>query len=252
MGKVIERFAGNLQLLSHSEKHVLYFIENQLEVAKNQSLTKMAEQNNVSTTTIVRMCHKLGLEGFSELKYVLKTLDNDLIPSDKNIIDRHRQNLEWTFSQLNPDKIKQLTEQMIRSEKIVIVAVGLSKMIGEYFGKMLMQVNKPTIYVYESHIIDLLPNMVGRADLVFFISSSGETKTIVNIAEKLRYHQVSTAAITNTVDCSLNQIVSTSISANVAQVMFAGYDLTPRSTLLELIDILFESYFIRLQTEQKS
>ncbi len=251
MGKVIERFAGSVQSLSHSEKHVLYFIENQLEVAKQQSLTKMAEQNNVSTTTIVRMCHKLGLDGFSELKYILKTLDNDLIPSDKNIIDRHKQNLELTFNQLELHDIKELTEQMLHSEKIVIVAVGLSKMFGEYFGKLLMQVNKPTIYVYESHIIDLLPNMVGHHDLVMFISSSGETKTIVNIAEKLRYHQVSTAAITNNVDCSLSKIVTTSLNANVKHVKYAGYDLTPRSTLVELIDILFESYFILSQTAQK-
>jgi hypothetical protein len=47
----------------------------------------------------------------------------------------------------------------------------------QVLSKLFMQVNKPTSYVYESHIIDLLPNMVQSNDLIVFISSSGETGT---------------------------------------------------------------------------
>ncbi|WP_417898716.1 MurR/RpiR family transcriptional regulator [Bacillus haimaensis] len=252
MGRVIERFGPAVPSLSHSEKHVLYYIDDHLDIAKNIPLTEMAEANNVSTTTIVRMCHKLGLEGFTELKYILKTLDQDHIPSDENIIKRHQQDLDSMLGQLSIDDINRITQLMVKADKIVIVAVGLSKMMGEYLSKLLMQVNKPTFYVYESHIIDLLSNMVGRDDLVIFVSSSGETQTILKIAEKLKYHQAPTAAITNTVDSKLNNLVSASLSANVERVTFSGYDLTARSTLLVLIDIIFESYLMqKLREKQK-
>ncbi len=251
MGRVIERFASTVPSLSHSEKHVLYYIEDHLEEAKNLPLTELAHLNNVSTTTIVRMCHKLGLDGFTELKYILKTMDEDQIPSDENIISRHHQDINGMLSQLRIEDINDLTQQLVRAEKVIIVAVGLSKMMGEYFSKLLMQVNKPTFYVYESHIIDLLSNMVGRNDLVIFISSSGETQTIINIAEKLKYHNTNTAAITNTVDSKLNKLVSCSVSANVERVKFAGYDLTARSTLLVLIDIIFESYLMQKLRKRK-
>ncbi|MCY9681093.1 SIS domain-containing protein [Paenibacillus larvae] len=42
--------------------------------------------------------------------------------------------------------------------------------------------------------------MVDPNDLVVFISSSGKTQTFTKIAEKLKYRNTETVAITNTVE----------------------------------------------------
>jgi RpiR family transcriptional regulator, glv operon transcriptional regulator len=247
MGKLVERFSSRIKDLTHSERQVLYYVEGNLTSSKNQSLTQMAENNNVSTTTIVRMCHKLGLEGFSELKFILKELDEDKGP-DREIgdtIQRYRKELDHSLALLQTKNFEEISEQLKRAHRVFIVAVGLSKMMGEYFSKLLMQVNKSTSYVYESHIIDLLPNMVERNDLVVFISSSGETSTIIKAAEKLRYKNIFTLAITNGNDSSLSKLVQKSLSADVPRITYAGYDLTARSTLVVLIDILFEFYLLQ-------
>ncbi|KAF6512401.1 phosphosugar-binding protein [Geobacillus stearothermophilus] len=138
--------------------------------------------------------------------------------------------------------MEEISQLIFEANRVLIVAVGLSKMIGEYFSKLLIQVNKPSSYVYESHIIDLLPNMVQPKDMVIFISSSGETKTIVQAAEKLRFKNIETVAITNSADSTLAKLVRKHISAYVQRVQFAGYDLSARSTLVVLIDILFEFF----------
>jgi RpiR family glv operon transcriptional regulator len=242
MGKIIDRFSKYIGNLTHAEKHVLYYIEGNLEEAKHQSLTGMAEKNNVSTTTIIRMCHKLGLEGFSELKYILKTIDDQYIPVGENTIERYKADMNQTLNSLERENLKEISQQILEANRVWIVAVGLSKMIGEYFSKLLLQVNKPSSYVYESHIIDLLPNMVQPKDLIVFISSSGETKTIVQAAEKIRFKNVETLAITNNADSTLAKLVRKNISAYVQRVQFAGYDLSARSTLVVLIDILFEFF----------
>lgn len=245
MGKLVERFSPHIKDLTFSERHVLYYVDGNLSTTKSQSLTDLADKNNVSTTTIVRMCHKLGLEGFSELKYILKELDENQGPEMGDTIERYRKTLDYSLSLQQTKDFEEITEQLIRAKRVFIVAVGLSKMIGEYFSKLLMQVNKSTSYVYESHIIDLLPHMVERNDLIVFISSSGETGTIVKAAEKLRYKNIYTLAITNGTDSSLSNIVQKSLSADVQRVTYAGYDLTARSTLVALIDILFEFYLLR-------
>lgn len=244
MGKVVERFSHAIASLSHSEKHVLYYIEGNLEAAKHQSLTEMAQSVNVSTTTIVRMCQKLGLEGFSELKFLLRTIEQDNIPTDEDIISRHQHDIQSTLMNIQKENIARICGFMKQSNKVIIVAVGLSKMMGEYFSKLLMQVNKSTLYVYESHIIDLLSNKIDHDDFVIFISSSGETKTIVKVAEKLKYNNLRTAALTNSPDSTLAKLATVSLSATVQPAQFAGYDLTARSPLVMLIDILFESFLI--------
>ncbi|ABO68563.1 MULTISPECIES: MurR/RpiR family transcriptional regulator [Geobacillus] len=242
MGKLLDRFSNYIGQLTHAEKHVLYYIDGHVEQAKQLSLTAMAEKNNVSTTTIIRMCHKLGLEGFSELKYILKTIDDQAIPVGENTIERYKADMNQTLDSLERKHVEEISQLIFEANRVLIVAVGLSKMIGEYFSKLLIQVNKPSSYVYESHIIDLLPNMVQPKDMVIFISSSGETKTIVQAAEKLRFKNIETVAITNSADSTLAKLVRKHISAYVQRVQFAGYDLSARSTLVVLIDILFEFF----------
>lgn len=245
MGKVIEYFGERISFLSHSEKYVLYFIDNHLEVAKELSLTSMASSVNVSTTTIIRMCQKLQLEGFSELKFILKSMKVEEIPSDEDILKRYQKDVANTINHINPDNIAHISRLMIKANKIIIISVGLSKMMGEYLSKLLMQVSKTAFYVYESHIIDLITSSASADDLVIFISSSGETKTLIQVAEKLKYHQVETVSITNTTDSTLNNLTSHSICANATKLQFAGYDVTARSILMILIDMLFESYLIQ-------
>ncbi|RLQ94895.1 MurR/RpiR family transcriptional regulator [Falsibacillus albus] len=247
MGKVLEQFASYIKELTHSERHVLYYIEGNIDQAKNQSLTDMARVNSVSTTTIVRMCHKLGLEGFTELKFLLKKMESDSRPEASDAIDRYRREMDQALSSLKVKDFEEISEQLMRADRIMIVGVGLSKMMGEYFSKLFMQTNKPTSYVYESHIIDLLPNMVQPKDLIVFLSSSGETSTIVQAAEKLRYKNVDTLAITNGADSTLSKSVRKTLSADIQRVQYAGYDLSARSSMVMLIDILFEYYLKKIK-----
>ncbi|MBP3038202.1 MurR/RpiR family transcriptional regulator [Bacillaceae bacterium Marseille-Q3522] len=246
MGRVLDRFSQHIGELTFSEKHVLYYVENNLAAAKQQSLTAMAESNNVSTTTIVRMCHKLHLDGFSEFKFILKNIEETDIPIHQSIFESYKMDMERILSSLKENDLEVISEQLHHANRILIVGVGLSKMLGEYFSKLFMQVNKPTSYVYESHIIDLLPNMIQPHDLVVFISSSGETKTIVKAADKIRFKNVDTLAITNSAGSSLSKIVRNTISADIKRVIFAGYDLTARSIIAVLIDLIFEYYLKKI------
>ncbi|MGA4718407.1 MurR/RpiR family transcriptional regulator [Fictibacillus nanhaiensis] len=245
MGKFLDQFSSKLAELTPTEKQVVYYIDNHIDEAKTHSLTEIAKVNNVSTTTIVRMSHKLGLEGFSELKYILKTIENQHVMLRDNPVERYKEEFVSAFETIQKTELEKLSEKIVNAKRVIVVGVGLSKMMAEYFSKLLMQTNKQTHYTYESHMIDLLPNMVEPNDLVFFISSSGETKTLLQAAEKLSYKVVDTAGITNASDSSLSKMVKTSLSMTVGRVKFAGYDITARSTLMLLIDLLFESYLKR-------
>lgn len=136
------------------------------------------------------------------------------------------------------------------STKIIIVAVGLSKPMGEYFSKLLMQANKSSFYIYESHIIDLLDKSSNHDDLIIFISNSGETHTLTTIAEKLSYRTFKTVAIVNTPDSTLSKLVDVSINTYSEKSNLNGYDVTARSTLLIILDIIF-AYYISSTTKNK-
>lgn len=249
MSSLINYFSNNLNDLTYAEKHIFYYIESNLEKAKKQSLTKMAEENNVSTTTIIRMCNKLGLSGFSELKYILKNIDDKNTPQINNYIDVLKNSVDLTLDKLLIQNINGLVTMIEKAKKIIIVSVGLSKPMGEYFAKLLMQANKSSFYIYESHIIDLLDKSLTHDDLIIFISNSGETPTLTSTAEKLSYRNFKTAAIVNSVDSTLSKLVNISINTYAKQSLLYGYDITARSTLIVILDVIF-AYYINNTTKK--
>ncbi|MCJ7691466.1 MAG: MurR/RpiR family transcriptional regulator, partial [Clostridiaceae bacterium] len=142
MSVLVNYFSDKIKDLTYAEKHIFYYIDSNIEKAKKESLTRMAEENNVSNTTIVRMCSKLGLSGFSELKYILKNIDIPSTPSIDNYIGVIKNNINLSLNNLPIDNINKLVKMIKESKKIIIVSVGLSKPMGEYFSKLLMQANK--------------------------------------------------------------------------------------------------------------
>ncbi|ARI76161.1 MurR/RpiR family transcriptional regulator [Halobacillus mangrovi] len=250
MGKLLDAFSNALPELTHSEKHVLYYIEHHLDASKTMPLTKMAEENSVSTTTIIRLCHKLGFEGFSEFKYFLKGVEQTSLPENMDPIERYQKDITDSLGRLNPDDLERIASSIEGAERIVILSVGLTKMIGEYLSKRLMQMNRSSTYIYESHMVDLISNWIGQNDLVIFISSSGETNTLLKAADKLDHLNVQTVAVTNNPDSHLNEYVRFAISAPVQKVSYEGYDVSARSSLMMLADLVFE-YYLKHITEKE-
>ncbi|UOQ45062.1 MurR/RpiR family transcriptional regulator [Halobacillus salinarum] len=249
MGKLVDAFSTSLPNLTHSEKHVLYYVEQHLEESKSMPLTKMAEVNNVSTTTIVRLCHKLGMDGFAEFKYFLRGLEGDVLPDDPNPIERYRNDINESLKLLHPKDLEAIAANVEKADRIVILSVGLTKMIGEYLSKRLMQVNRSSTYIYESHMIDLISNWIGENDLVIFISSSGETDTLLKAADKLDHLNISTVAVTNDPTSTLYTIARQAVSAPVKKASYEGYDVSARSSLVMLADLIFE-YYLKYVTEK--
>ena len=62
----------NMQGLTNTEKYLLKYIEEHLELIPSISIVKLSEEANVSTASIVRTMKKLGYDGFTSFKYDLK------------------------------------------------------------------------------------------------------------------------------------------------------------------------------------
>ncbi|PZE21153.1 MurR/RpiR family transcriptional regulator [Paenibacillus xerothermodurans] len=246
MGQVVDRFGSSLNNLSDAEKHVLYYIDNHFEAAKKLNLVQMAEAVNVSTTTVIRTCKKLGLAGFSELSYILRSLDADNALDTDNLVMKYIHNLHESLDNIDHTQLERMAHAMLQAKMVVVVSVGLTKGLGEYIGKRLIQIHKQTMYVYESHIIDLLPNLLHDNDVVLFISMSGETQTLVKAAEKLRFTGARLFSVTNAAGSTLSQLTHFNISTRIPTSSYSGYDITSRSPLVLLLDILIETYLKKM------
>lgn len=237
MGKFKDKFSDKISTLTDAEKYLFYYLDNETEAASKLPIVEMALKKNVSTTTIMRLTKKLGLNGYSNLKYVLEEI-NELNNNKIASIESIKSNIINTLENINYDQIMYLVNLINQFTSIEIIAVGLSKPVGEYFSKLLLQSGKSTHYNYESHIIDLLTNTVNNNTLVIFLSNSGNTKTLVEAANKFHFKGIKTVSITNNPDSKLAKITNLNICTNQAQNNINGYDASARSTLTIIVDLI--------------
>ncbi|OJF91895.1 MurR/RpiR family transcriptional regulator [Alkalibacterium sp. 20] len=246
MGKLLDIFANELASLTYTEKQILYYIESNSENVATMSLTKLAEHNNVSTTTIVRLSHKLGYSGFSEFKFNLKKLNEQLSSSSEDDlldpVNQYMEGLATGLNNLDKSVLKKAALQMKAANKIIIISVGLTNMVGEYMSKRLMQLNRSSSYIYESHMIDLVGNWVDSNDLVIFVSSSGETQTLLKAAEKMSHLAIPTIVLTNNPDSPLMKTTDIGVSFSIQHYLYKGYDISARSFLVILSDLVVDYY----------
>lgn len=118
-GIVKDRIAAKASALTRSERRVAEALIRDYPMAGLQSVTKLAEEADVSTPTVIRLARKLGFEGFTELQTALRSEASSRIkqpllkrngwpversdsPAFRDFARAAFDNLERTIEQLDP------------------------------------------------------------------------------------------------------------------------------------------------------
>ena len=117
-------------LLSEDEKKVITSITAHIERGeKRVGIQQIASENFLSPTSIVKMCKRLGLDGYSELYYYLsrqfdshgETRDSEPL---KNLIDNYSESLITEFCELmDRSRTAKLFDRFVEELKLADVAV---------------------------------------------------------------------------------------------------------------------------------
>lgn len=175
------------------------------------NIRDVAAKSYVSTTTIIKLAKKMGYGGYSELIFSLRNAIYNYEHQVSSI------DLDSLLETVNQSAIDQLVNDLytFRHDKIYIVGLGFSTVATSYMIKRLAMVN---ILAYDGSPIDTLIGDV-TPSLVIFLSKSGETDDLIQIAKRsLTYHHKIT-------------VISTS----------------PKSTMVELAH---DSFIIKSQNNQ--
>lgn len=175
------------------------------------NIRDVAAKSYVSTTTIIKLAKKMGYGGYSELIFSLRNAIYNYEHQVSSI------DLDSLLETVNQSAIDQLVNDLytFRQDKIYIVGLGFSTIATSYMIKRLAMVN---ILAYDGSPIDTLIGDV-TPTLVIFLSKSGETDDLIQIAKRsLTYHHKIT-------------VISTS----------------PKSTMVELAH---DSFIIKSQNNQ--
>lgn len=241
--------------LNPNEQTILHYIYTHPTEVEGATIRELSDQLTVSTTTILRFCKKIGLVGYSELKYIIKQ-SNASIPqdiykqtTDAAFLQEMSQDIENTLLLMKEQTVHQMIDLLNSSKHIHLYSGGgISGRVLDYWEKMLFSYGRQNVYRYEAsrlafHIADTLTDQ----DVLFVISCSGTYEPTIRMANLAKMRGATVVAITPYTD----NVLATTADLNFR---FFGHprqnkntEFTSRLPIFFVIDTIFKAYLVSLE-----
>lgn len=177
--------------LSPLELELLRYINTHKEDIAGMSIHDLAKNTFVSTTTIIRLCKKLNLEGYSHLKYFLRDKLASAPPAEniyasrslEELLAEELSDIERTARGIDLNTVQEIASLMHQKTQIHFFAKGLTSIVFEYASRHLLSLSRHVTLYQDTHIAYIQAENLTENDIVFLASLSGETEQVVRVAQ---------------------------------------------------------------------
>ena len=230
------------------------------------SIQTLAKLNHVSTSTILRLCNKLGYKGFSDFKVDLigsipQKLSTEILQDDINLNDSledvnskvqamEKSSIDETHSIVNVNALNSAIELIIQSNKIVIFGVGSSGLVGKELEYQLIKIKKDVNCHFDSHMSRNLISTLDNNDLVIIISHSGETPDCVELLKLAEQSFVPSIAITKMGQSQISSLASIVLHTTSMEHASRLIPIRSKISQISVVNMLLTNLFIRKYDER--
>lgn len=230
--------------LNDQENEIINYLIANVAQLKKQTLKEVAEQLFVSPNTIVRAAKKLEFNGYSELKIaILIAKDTEQVKIEGVPID---QQIAKTKELLSRQSLDQILELLENAEQIHFFSCGLSKFPCEEMKEKLRMVGKQAVSYHEPHVMKQCARNLNNRSLVFVVSLTGETKTLVDAMVIAKTTGAKTISVTGLSQNSLSKLTDHTVFTFGNQVVVEKMDVANRLSFSYVFNVLFEEYVGRM------
>ena len=247
--------------LSIKELEVAQYIMTHTQTVKNMSIQTLAKLNYVSTSTILRLCNKLGYSGFSDFKVDLissspQKFSTDILQDDINLNDTlqdvnrkvqamEKSSIDETHSIVNLKALDNAIDLIITSNKIVIFGVGSSGLVGKELEYQLIKIKKDVNCHFDAHISRSIVSTLGKNDLIIIISHSGETPECVELLKLAESLKVPSIAITKMGQSQISLLANIVLHTTSMEHASRLIPIRSKISQISVMNMLLTNLFIR-------
>lgn len=230
-----------------------YVVQNKNEVI-DLNINELADILDLSTSSIMTFTKKLGLEGYSELRYMVKWAeDESKALFDDNEIEYTKNDINLTMTMLTSLNLDGLFIETSKASNIFIVANGYVQLnVAEELKRNFLNVGKIVNVIDQLNDFEKYKKVFKDGDVLFAISFSGENKDVIDFLSKIEKKLV----IVSITKLSNNSISHLS-DYNIPFVTHEVYDfkqrmkISPLSQFYVVIDFIILKYLSYIEGKVK-
>lgn len=246
-----------------SEEHIADYILKNKEEVLHMSIQELSSNTYSSTSSIVRLCRKIGITGYKDFKIELsaelqKSYEeiSDVNPdqpftgddSQKEIAMKIGQLMSDTISQtgelLTTETLKKAVEAINSAQKVAIFAIGENYSKALNLQNMLLRMGE---FIYLTPLVVENPQLaynLGKDDCAIIISYSGEHKDILYCAKLLYRNRVNIVSICGHTESSLGKMSSVVLPLMKEESQHIKYSTFSSQVAIEyVINVLYACLF---------
>lgn len=201
--------------LTKAQKLVAEYILRNMNMAAVSPAAEIGEKSGVSETTVIRLCHTLGYQGYSEMQKEMQqqllqnrssletfVASNETLADEthfyKTIMEKDRQQIYQVSEKLNQHMLDDIVETLIHKKNVLIVGVKASYPAALWF-KYSLHLLRSNVSVYREDVDHLfyLSNEINSDWVVVVLTFHRYGSDSLNIAKMAKANGATVIGITD-------------------------------------------------------
>lgn len=247
--------------LSPGRRKILDFIIENKTLCSEFSSQSLAEQINVSQSSIIKFAQHLGYKGFSAFKLAMikdqsqqSVILNSTIPIHSKINDQDsvltmaqklaqekQQALLNTTNAINHIEFEKIITLINCAQRVQIMGIGGSALTAKDLCFKLLKTGVIALSEQDTHVQIAIANTLKNGDVQIIISYSGDRKEVLIAAQVAQQKGATVIALTNPKMNKLRKIADYCIDTIADEDKYRSSSISSRTAQNTITDLIFMS-----------
>ncbi|CAM3598398.1 MurR/RpiR family transcriptional regulator [Occultella aeris] len=255
---LVLRLRGGLDQFQPSIRRVAEYVLEDPRRAARSTITDLSAASGVSQTTVMRLCHELGLAGYREFRLAiaaetgrsdavaereLRTGDiaegDDLASVIAKIAYADARAVEDTARSLSVPELEAVVEAIATAGRVDIYGVGASGTVATDLQQKLHRIGRVAFAHADSHLALTSAALLGERDVAIGISHTGTTIDTVEALRLAGARGATTVALTNAPESPIARLADRVLLTAARETTFRSGATASRLAQLTVVDCVF-------------
>lgn len=186
--------------LTETERTILDYFETHAQAVVHMNLSDLCGQLYTSNATIVRFCQKLGLTGYNDFKYQLRSeLRSSQTPAfySDEYISRTIARFQDNIAALDIRQLEEISELLTSGRPLYIYGTNLSALPARYLQIVLNSLDYPSILVEWENLLNGLTRNMDRDAVLLVMTAKGRPEHYLQPFQTAKERGITTILLTN-------------------------------------------------------
>lgn len=246
----------SMSTLSGTEQEIASYLLNNPTQIVDLSIHELAKRTFSSSSSIVRLCHRLGFTGYKDFR---KAVTMELAIREQSQMEQERElsrsdsleeiiekityknimSLEDTKNLMDVETLRECLRLIKRARFIYLFGLGASLCAAKDAYLKFLRLNKPCTINDDWHAQLLQARNATAQDLGIVISYSGNTVEVIECMKALKENKTPIIAITRCMNTPVTELADQRLFTTANESTFRSGAMSSRISQLNIIDVLY-------------